>query len=288
MNSRSASLSLTASMLLATIPVIPSDRAVFSLSIGNEVPASAAAQGGQGRPFPAVKEPLPVALEHLHVRKEMMGEQDGLRALEVRVPRHYHVAEGFGLPDERTLHGAEQDGDAVDPAQEEEPRVERDLVVPAPRGMQFSPGIPCQRDETLLDGHVDVIRGETARRGVHVKPLCPAGSDLAPDALKGPGDLPGITGRDDVRGGEHADVREAPLDVLVRQPPVGLERRRKPERAGIERLPEPSFPLLHRTGTECMAGDSRRSSASAATAFWTWWYVRTGRPNILMNPSEAL
>ena len=131
-------------------------------------------------------------------------------------------------------------------------------------------------------------RGGVAGPAINAEPVCPAGGRLAANRPEGPRDFPRVGDGNNFLGGEHADMRNAPFDILAHQAAVNFERRREPERMRIERLPEPTLPLLHRTGTDCRTSFSGCSSSPAATAFWTWWYVRTGRPNILMKPSDAL
>ena len=94
-------------MLFGLGAVKPRSRASASRSIENAVPARAAAPSGitltRAR---AVAEALAVAREHEHVGEQVVGEQHGLRPLQVRVAGHGVLGVLLGAPDERGLHGA--------------------------------------------------------------------------------------------------------------------------------------------------------------------------------------
>src|SRR5439155_21639960 len=55
------------------------------------------------RPSAGIRQPTPVALEHLDVREEMVREQDRLCRLEVRRTRHDGLAVPLGEPNEGAL-----------------------------------------------------------------------------------------------------------------------------------------------------------------------------------------
>ena len=86
------SRSETASRLLVATRAKRSSRATCSGSIGNVVPARRAGAERQDVGAPAaVGEALAVALELLVVGEEVVREEHGLGALQVRVARHHDL-----------------------------------------------------------------------------------------------------------------------------------------------------------------------------------------------------
>jgi hypothetical protein len=71
-----------------------------------------------------------VALEHLDVRQQVMGEEDRLGRLDVRHPREDRVALSLRESHQRALHAQDRGVEAVDRPARPEPQVRGNLVVP--------------------------------------------------------------------------------------------------------------------------------------------------------------
>ena len=78
-----------------------------------------------------------VAVEHGDVGQQPMGDQDGLRALEVGVAGHDGLAGGFGQVEQGFGPGAEAGEDLVDGVAHEEAHVGGDLLVAAAAGVEL-------------------------------------------------------------------------------------------------------------------------------------------------------
>ena len=90
--SRAKSRSATLSSELAVGRSKPSALAVISRSIGNDVPASAAAPSGHSlRRLRASAEAAGVARQHLDIGEQMVAEGDRLGRLEMGEARHHHA-----------------------------------------------------------------------------------------------------------------------------------------------------------------------------------------------------
>ena len=148
----------TASSEFAIGPSNSSASAVMSRSIGNDVPASAAAPSGKSFSRDArVGEPAAVARRHLDVSEKMMPERHRLRGLQMREARHHRAGVLQRLLGQRLLVVAEQPVDVVDPRPHPQPEIGRDLIVARARGVQPAGGRPDQLGEPALDVHMDVF-----------------------------------------------------------------------------------------------------------------------------------
>ena len=74
----------------------------------------------------------------LDVREQVMRERDRLRALEVRVAGQHGVDLGLGALDERQRERFRRTIKVVEQLDDEQAQVERDLIVPAARGVQLA------------------------------------------------------------------------------------------------------------------------------------------------------
>ena len=72
-------------------------------------------------------------------RRQMMGERDRLRALEMRVAGHHGLEMAMGERDQRAAQSVDERDHLGQFVAQIEPQVERDLVVARARGMQFAP-----------------------------------------------------------------------------------------------------------------------------------------------------
>ncbi len=123
-----------------------------------------------------VAEALLVALEHLEVGEEVVGEKDRLAALEVGVARHHRGGMVHREGEERVLERGEAVVDRLHLMAAIEADVEGDLVVAAAGGVQLRPGGTDLLGEGPLDVHVDVLE---ARLEAELARL-----DLAADLLE--------------------------------------------------------------------------------------------------------
>src|SRR5213593_4853168 len=135
-NSRMKSRSATASMLFGLGAANPRSRASASRSMGKA---------------------LPVARQHEHVRQQVMGEQDRLSALQVRIPGHPAVQVLFRASEQRSLDVGDAVIHVAEDVAEIEPLVQRDLVVAGAARMELAAHRARQLDEPPLDVHVDVF-----------------------------------------------------------------------------------------------------------------------------------
>ena len=149
------------------------------------------------RPPPSVGQAVPIALDHLDVGQEVMGEQDRLGRLDVGRPRQDRLALALGQLDERPLEDEGGSVQAVDRPARPEPQVRRDLVVARPAGVELARDRSDPRRQCGLEVHVDVLegripvdaaggdilrqRGEAADELVHLVPGQQAGPPEAPD-----------------------------------------------------------------------------------------------------------
>ena len=203
-----------------------------------------------------------VAREHGEVSKHVVREEDGLRALQMRVARHDRVGIALRRLDERTL----QVGDAAEHgerlAAHIEVRVERDLVVAAARRVQPAARLADRVGQSLLDVHMDVFERDGK---VEVTVL-----DFLQDITKPGDDGIFIRFRDDAALGEHLRVRDAARDILAVHALVEGDRRLEIVDHLIRALGEATAPKL-------FAHFFPAFSCMRARTF-------KGRPKRLMNP----
>ncbi len=139
--------------------------AVESEIPGERRPVDGERGPGQGRgserhdvdPREAPTTTLAVARQHEHVREQVVGEQDRLGALQMRVPGHRAVRMRLGAFHQRSLRLGNAPVDAADDVAEVQPLIERDLVVPGASCVELAAHRTHQVDESALDVHVDVF-----------------------------------------------------------------------------------------------------------------------------------
>src|SRR5688572_13090058 len=189
-----------------------------ALAIDRE--AGAGERGGaEGQPIdpaPHLHEPFTVALEHLHIRHQVMAEGDGLRHLQMGEARHDQRGVALGLVHQRALQVREQGKESVDLRAQPQPHVGRDLVVARARGMQALARIADQRGQPALDVEMDILGVE--------RPAKAPGVDLALDACQPTLDRRKIAPGDDALCRQHAGVGARSPDVILGQPPVEADR----------------------------------------------------------------
>ena len=157
--SSTKSRSATASSEFAIGRAKPSAFAVIDRSIGNDVPASAAAPSGLSLSRVArVGEAAAVARRHLDIGEQMMAERHRLRRLQMGEARHHGRRMFERLLRQRALIGGERGVDPVDRVAHPQPEVGRDLIVARARGMQAPGGRPDQFPEPAFDIHMNVLQ----------------------------------------------------------------------------------------------------------------------------------
>ena len=165
-----------------------------------------------------------------------MRERHRLRALEMRVSGHDRVDLLRRAREERLPEVAERGVEGVERVEREQPKVERDLVVTAPRRVQLPRGRAEPRREHLLDRGVHVLRVRGPRER--------ARAQLLRDRLQSRDERACILVRQDLLAAEHARVRDAPAHVVQRDALVELERRGERADPRIEPGREASFPKI--------------------------------------------
>ena len=157
--------------------------------------------------------------QRVHVREQVMGEQDGLGVLQVRHAGHRDVRVPLGLVDERRLEVGDRAHQPTRLVAQVQPQVGGDLVVAAAPGAQFA----AERAEPLQQAAFE--------RRVHVlvrdrRPEL-AGADGVREFVEGeqhPGRL--VVG-EQAGGVQHAGVRLRRAQVVGRQPPVEMDADRQ-------------------------------------------------------------
>ena len=137
----------------------------------------------------------------------MVREGDGLRALEMRIARHYRLLVRLRDVAEGAYDVLYERGGLLALALEVEPRVERHLVVAAAGGVQLLARVAYPRGELRLHEGVYVLGG-----GVNLQR---AGFQVGEDAAEALYYLRALGGRDYPALGEHARVGYAARDILL-------------------------------------------------------------------------
>ena len=188
---------------------VPVDR---EADAGERPRAERRGQGGRDR----VAQPRPVAVEHPHVREQVVRQPNRLGPLAVRVTGQDRVDVGLGLGEQRLAERAQPLRLPHRRGPQVQQRVGDDLVVAAPGRVEPPPGVADELGQAALDGGVDVLvaRGERER----------AVGELAGDPLQALVDGGGVGGGDDPPGAEHPGVRARGRDVLRPHAPVDRQR----------------------------------------------------------------
>ena len=121
----------------------PSALAVASRSIGNDVPASAAAPSGHSLSRArGIGEAAAVAPDHLDIGQQVVAEGHRLRRLQMREAGHHGGGVRLGLVDQRRLQVGERRRRGVDRVAHPQAEIGRHLVVARARGVQPPGGSP--------------------------------------------------------------------------------------------------------------------------------------------------
>jgi hypothetical protein len=147
-----------------------------------------------------------------------MGEEDGLRLLEVRVAGERVLGVALGELEERALRVAGEFIEAVDLVAQEEARSDGHLVVAAAAGVELVAGRADDLDQTRLDETVHVLG--PSEFGTLDEPRL--GGQPA-DLLEPARDLGGLGRREDPSPLQPTGVRRAGTQIRVEQATVETE-----------------------------------------------------------------
>ena len=142
--------------------------------------------------------PLKVAREHSKIRHEMVGKEDGLRTLEMRIARHNHIPMLCSGLCEGLLQRANVCHHVHDGMAYKEMRIESHLIVAAACRVQAAARIADCVRETLFDIHVNIFKCHTE---IKIFVL-----DLGKDVLQPLLDCRMILLREDADLGEHGGM----------------------------------------------------------------------------------
>ena len=185
-----------------------------------------------------VGQAAPVALGHLDVGEQVVGEEDRLGRLDVRCARQDRRPVALGEVDKSPLEVAQRAVELVDRAAGPEPHVRRDLVVAGAAGVEAAGQRPDLLDQGDLDVHVDVFERRVPGRA--------PGSDVV-----GKGGEAVDEGLDLVLGqetgpAEAANVGDRTGDVVGGEGGVDLDRAGEVRDPRVRLAAEPSAPGPHR------------------------------------------
>ena len=213
-------------------------------------------------------QPFGVAREHLLVGEQVVGEQHGLRALQVRVAGHHRLRLAIREVDQRASQRPQARGGLVAGGAHEHPQIGRHLVVARARGVQPPRRFADAFGEGGLDVEVDVL--------AILAELEAPGLDLRLDRAQALDDRVAVGVLDDALLREHPRVGDRAGDVLAVEPPVEADRcavgldERVGRRAEAS-APELAGPLLsvlvrHRSRLAPRARDARAGVATRSRA----------------------
>ncbi len=151
--------------------------------------------GGAGERVVAA---VDVAGERPHVGEQVMGQQHGLRPLEVGVAGEIGVAGGAGPVEQGALQRVQVAGEGAALAADVEAQVGRDLVVAAAAGVELGARRSGELRDAAFDGGVDVLVGRLEVEGLV--------GELGLDGVERGEDAVGVVDAEDAGGAEHADV----------------------------------------------------------------------------------
>src|SRR5438552_8533134 len=163
-------------------------------------------------PIQTIAQPFCVALKCFDLPKQVMRKSDGLCALQVCVAGHHHLEMFFGEIEQRSLQTPQARRDFRDLSFDVKPQVERDLVVPAPRGVQFRASGTDSFRQRGFDVHVQVIERAVPRELARL--------DFLPDREQSTLNFSALRRAYDSCARERCGVRDRPRDVVAIQLPI--------------------------------------------------------------------
>jgi hypothetical protein len=158
-------------------------------------------------------QPVDVAQQGVSVGGEMVGEQDGLRVLQVRAPGHRGVGVRSGLGDQRVDDVQHTCADPAGSVAQPHPEQRGHLVVARAPGAELAAQLgagPFDQAPLQRRVHVLVVGRGSERAGLHVGLELGQRVEHARELAVG----------EQARAGEHAGVRHRAAQVVRSQPPV--------------------------------------------------------------------
>ena len=189
-------------------------------------------------PFPGIGQPAAVALGHLDIGEQVMGEQDRLCRLDVGRARQHGRPVALGEGDERPFEVEQGEEEIVDRPARPQSKVGGDLVVARSTRMESAgerPDLPGQR---RLDVHVDVLERPV--------PLEPARSEVLRERRQPIDECLHVVRAQDAGATEAPHVGDRTRDVVSGEGGVDLDRAGEVRHARIRLAAEPPAPGPHR------------------------------------------
>src|SRR4030066_302410 len=195
-----------------------------------------AAKGKDIDPFKAFLEPLPVPFKHLKVREQVMGQENGLGRLEMRITGQYQIKIFLREFHNNRLHILDQILGPAYGLPYIDPEIKGALVIPASAGMY------------LLSQPAYLINKGLFNKGMYV--LAVIMNEVPPSFYlplylgQGIDNHGGLLVRDYPLFGQHTAMGFRALNILGIEPPVKCYGRIKGVNHFINIFPEPSSPNL--------------------------------------------
>ena len=166
-----------------------------------------AAERRDVQPPPAIAEAVAVACGHLEPGQQVVGEEDGLRGLQVREAGHDRFHMVPCQRDQRSHHAGQPFVDGVDAVAQPQADVRGHLVVARTAGVQLLAGVADERCQAVLDVHVDILERRV--------PCKAAGVDFFTDGRQSIDDGAVVLGVEGADLEQHVGVGDGALDVVV-------------------------------------------------------------------------
>ena len=195
-----------------------------------------------------ILDPATVTMEHLNIGEEVMGQEDGLRALRVRVAGHHRIDMLLGTDDQRGLERGDRFEQLRSGPSHVQAQIERDLVITAAACMELSTQRAQLFAEALFDQHMDVLAVGGA-----------AGGKFRLDLPEGLVDARLLVGCQHAGADQRLRPGAAAGDVLAKEPAVDIERTRELVDQGIRLFAESPTPGLL---AQCETFEIRLASTS--------------------------
>ena len=135
-----------------------------------------------------------------------MGQQHGLRPLQVGVARKVDASGGLGSFEEHVLQGKDAVHDVAQLALAPQPQIGGHLVVAAPAGVQLGPRVARQLGDPALDRGMDVLVARDEREG--------RGGEFLVDRVERGQHRIALAVGEQAHAGEHAHVGATAYDVV--------------------------------------------------------------------------
>jgi hypothetical protein len=117
----------------------------------------AAAQGRNIHPSQHISQPLPIPLDHFKIGQQMVGQAQGLSALEVGIARNQGFYMGFSLGEQRLLKLAQLGANLLNLVPQIKANIRAHLIIAGAGRVQLFGHIPQQLDQAMLHRKVNVF-----------------------------------------------------------------------------------------------------------------------------------